>query len=419
MQTLPFLSSQTAQKSLTDITKNNHSNTNKSSIKQPNASAEKTPFQIELTRQARIKQAQSSASIAPTKQVTTVKATPVSPSNPKSNANANSSEDTSGQQAEANAALDSSQLLLSGKLDMDFIGNETADLDASLAAENNTSLVNLMPTVMVAQNSSSTATEDQIPSLSTSNLQKKLDAALENALSKRSGDNSSQKDIVDDKTDKSARWINNALAGKPGAAANSDADTSKSMLNALKELPAKEIMTATSQPSLASSIQSLQASTQANANLASQQIASSNNIYAQPGKSGWDQAISQKVMWMVGAGAQTASLTLNPPDLGPLQVVIHVHNDQADTTFISDNDQVRQAIESGLSHLREKMSEAGIQLGQTNINSSNQSQQSFQQSSQNRGLMNTQNGPDSEQIEDSIRTNTQVRVSNGLVDTFV
>jgi flagellar hook-length control protein FliK len=32
---------------------------------------------------------------------------------------------------------------------------------------------------------------------------------------------------------------------------------------------------------------------------------------------------------MVGSEEQTASLTLNPPDLGPLQVVLSVSNDQA------------------------------------------------------------------------------------------
>ena len=176
----------------------------------------------------------------------------------------------------------------------------------------------------------------------------------------------------------------------------------------LKELTTKEIAMPTS----------VQAPVQLNANLPAQQVASANYIQASPGKTGWDQAISQKIVWMVGAEQQSATLTLNPPDLGPLQVVIHVHNDQADATFISDNAEVRQALQDGMDNLRDKMSESGIQLGQANVNSGQQAQQQFQQSMQNRqsspmALANTSLG-----LEKTTQASTLARVSNGLVDTF-
>lgn len=156
----------------------------------------------------------------------------------------------------------------------------------------------------------------------------------------------------------------------------------------------------------------------ANTSLAMQQVASSNNISAYPGKAGWDQALSQKVVWMVGAGEQSATLTLNPPDLGPLQVVIHVHNDQADTTFISDNAEVRQALEDGISNLRNKMSESGVQLGQTNVSTSGQSQNAFQQSAQSqaRSVSGAADVGDADLL--TARSQPLTRVSNGLVDTF-
>lgn len=176
----------------------------------------------------------------------------------------------------------------------------------------------------------------------------------------------------------------------------------------LKELTTKEITMPTS----------MQTPAQLNANLPAQQVASANYIQASPGKAGWDQAISQKIVWMVGAEQQSATLTLNPPDLGPLQVVIHVHNDQADTTFISDNAEVRQALQDGMDNLRDKMSESGIQLGQANVNSGQQAQQQFQQSMQNRqsspmAIANTTLG-----LEKTTQASTLARVSNGLVDTF-
>jgi flagellar hook-length control protein FliK len=148
-----------------------------------------------------------------------------------------------------------------------------------------------------------------------------------------------------------------------------------------------------------------------------QQIGSSNSIQVYPGKTGWDQAISQKVLWMVGAGEQSATLTLNPPDLGPLQVVISVHNDKADTTFISNNAEVRQALQDGMSNLREKMSESGLQLGQANVSSGERSQREFQPTTQNQRA--SQRGDSAPVLSEEKASRISVRTLNGLVDTFV
>lgn len=86
------------------------------------------------------------------------------------------------------------------------------------------------------------------------------------------------------------------------------------------------------------------------------------------GSAAWDQALGQKIVWMTAGGQQTASLTLNPPDLGPLQVVLNISNDQANATFSAAQPEVRQALEAALPKLREMMGDAGIQLGETAIN---------------------------------------------------
>jgi len=125
------------------------------------------------------------------------------------------------------------------------------------------------------------------------------------------------------------------------------------------------------------------------------------------------------VVWMVGAGEQSATLMLNPPDLGPLQVVINVHNDKADTTFISNNAEVRQALQDGMANLREKMGEYGIQLGQANVSSGGNPQQDFQQATQNRPNSQFNNNAPALSVEKPTNVNTLVRVANGLVDTFV
>jgi flagellar hook-length control protein FliK len=96
--------------------------------------------------------------------------------------------------------------------------------------------------------------------------------------------------------------------------------------------------------------------------------AAGEELTARVGTDAWNDQVGQKVVYMVGGEDQTASLTLNPPDLGPLQVVLSVSNGQADVTFSSNQLEVRQALENALPRLQEMMSESGIALGNATVN---------------------------------------------------
>ncbi len=66
------------------------------------------------------------------------------------------------------------------------------------------------------------------------------------------------------------------------------------------------------------------------------------------GTSGWDEAFSQKVVFLSNGHQQSAELTLNPKDLGPLQVVLQVTDNHAHALFVSTHAQVRAAVEAAL-----------------------------------------------------------------------
>jgi flagellar hook-length control protein FliK len=148
-------------------------------------------------------------------------------------------------------------------------------------------------------------------------------------------------------------------------------------------------------------------------------VGSTNAMQTAPGKPGWDQAMSQKIVWMLGTGTQSAELTLSPPDLGPLQVVIQVNNDQASTQFMSDNPAVRQALEAGLEQLREKLSEAGVQLGQTSVSDGGRQQSGYghtaQAASRNLGVERNAAAP---QTTEEAAASRRTYGSNGLINTF-
>lgn len=109
-----------------------------------------------------------------------------------------------------------------------------------------------------------------------------------------------------------------------------------------------------------------------------------NKLMPQVGTQAWDAALGQKMVWMVAGAQQSATLTLNPPDLGPLQVVLHVNNSHANATFVSGQADVRQALEAALPKLREMLNDAGIQLGQANVGTNMPNQQSQQQAATGR-----------------------------------
>jgi flagellar hook-length control protein FliK len=114
--------------------------------------------------------------------------------------------------------------------------------------------------------------------------------------------------------------------------------------------------------------------------------AAAEGLSARVGTEAWEHQVGQKVVYMVGSEEQTASLTLNPPDLGPLQVVLSVTNDQASVTFSANQEEVRQALENALPRLREMMSESGIALGNATVNAGMpDGRQAQEQSARNNG----------------------------------
>jgi flagellar hook-length control protein FliK len=148
-------------------------------------------------------------------------------------------------------------------------------------------------------------------------------------------------------------------------------------------------------------------------------------LSARVGTDAWENQVGQKIVYMAGSEEQTASLTLNPPDLGPLQVVLSVSNDQASVTFSANQEEVRQALENALPRLREMMSESGIALGNATVNAGMpDGRQAQEQAARNgggfgndgRGRGNNGNAID----EPAARpvTRTAILGDRGMVDTF-
>lgn len=119
----------------------------------------------------------------------------------------------------------------------------------------------------------------------------------------------------------------------------------------------------------------------------------------------------------------TAELRLDPPELGPVRITLHISDSVAQAVFVSPHAVVRQTIENALPQLQQQLAQAGLSLGQTNVSDQQPNQQGFQQAPpQGRGntsffsLSGDTNAPDLAPFPASSRR--APRSSDALVDTF-
>ena len=76
----------------------------------------------------------------------------------------------------------------------------------------------------------------------------------------------------------------------------------------------------------------------------------------------WDQAVGERIQWMVNQQMQGAQIKLNPAHLGPMEVRIEMQNDQASIQFTSAHAAVREALEAALPRLRDMFQASGVDL---------------------------------------------------------
>jgi flagellar hook-length control protein FliK len=131
------------------------------------------------------------------------------------------------------------------------------------------------------------------------------------------------------------------------------------------------------------------------------------------GAPGWREEVGQRISWLVGRGEQRAELVLTPPHLGRVEVTVTVNNDQANALFVSANPAVREALEQALPRLREVLADAGIALGQANVNAESSRGKQGSEASPRHG-----NLADSELPGVAAQDAPWVRRGVGLVDTF-
>ncbi|HMU68084.1 MAG TPA: flagellar hook-length control protein FliK, partial [Cellvibrionaceae bacterium] len=80
----------------------------------------------------------------------------------------------------------------------------------------------------------------------------------------------------------------------------------------------------------------------------------------------------EKTGWLIEHKVDTAQIQLDPPELGPIAVKIHTHQEQVSVSFVVANPQVRDAMDQTLQRLKDLLQEQGINLSHADVNDQRQ-----------------------------------------------
>ncbi|WP_366512293.1 flagellar hook-length control protein FliK [Neptunomonas sp.] len=117
-------------------------------------------------------------------------------------------------------------------------------------------------------------------------------------------------------------------------------------------------------------------------------------------------------MWAANQQVQTATIQLDPPELGSLQVKLQIFQEQVSVTFTSPHAGVRDAVEQSLPRLREMLAEQGMNLGESLVDD----QASGQGRSQKEMSADNNYAPSSESVAEDLPEKGNVGLS--LVDYY-
>lgn len=122
-------------------------------------------------------------------------------------------------------------------------------------------------------------------------------------------------------------------------------------------------------------------------------------------------------------GINTAEIRLDPPELGPLRIVLSVTDSIASAMIFAAHAQTRQTVEQALPQLQQQLAQAGLSLGEANVSdqgfSAHTDQQPDKKSSQQAAFSLTgMNQTDENTGLLPARASSQPVDPNAIIDTF-
>jgi flagellar hook-length control protein FliK len=128
----------------------------------------------------------------------------------------------------------------------------------------------------------------------------------------------------------------------------------------------------------------------------------------------WGEAFGERVHWLVTQRIQSAQMVLNPPELGPVDIQLKIHQGDASLVFTAAQATVREAIEAALPQLRELLADSGIRLADASVEQ--RSPEAGRQSDRAAASRQGRSGETGSEQDDGIVTPLR---PDGLLDVYV
>ncbi len=137
------------------------------------------------------------------------------------------------------------------------------------------------------------------------------------------------------------------------------------------------------------------------------------HIKAEVDSSDFPQGLADKVSFAVDNGWSSAKLSVNPPQLGPIELQIAVQGEHAQVAMSTHSAVTREALESSVPKLRDMLSSQGFTQVSVDI-----SQRSFQERSAPSQPYVWTPGSSAATAAASSSTEKVSRLPTGMLDTY-
>jgi flagellar hook-length control protein FliK len=98
----------------------------------------------------------------------------------------------------------------------------------------------------------------------------------------------------------------------------------------------------------------------------------------------FSDAVKDKVMLMISQKLQQFDITLDPPELGNMQVRVNLQGEQATVNFVVQNQQAKESLEQNMHKLRDLLAEQGVEVGDANVEQQSQQSDAEENTSDNK-----------------------------------
>jgi flagellar hook-length control protein FliK len=123
---------------------------------------------------------------------------------------------------------------------------------------------------------------------------------------------------------------------------------------------------------------------------------------------------------MAANGIEHAEIRVNPPNMGPIQVTIDMHQNEASIHFVVSQTDTRVAVEDSLHRLEAMLADSGIALSQASVGQrdAGQAYAGDQNGTGARSGGNQRGGGTSAPAAAVVAASRSASMMRGLVDTF-